>query len=324
MKRILYTAVAATFALASCVAGPEESIPQKPRTIVCTDGEVDDYDSFIRLLLYANEMNIEAIVYTASQWHWAGDGKGTLLLPENRADKGGMAPPQFDAPKESHRWIGTQWIPDLIDAYGEVWPNLIKHDPSYPSAEHLKSLIKVGNTRVEGDMAEPTEGSDAIKDIMLDDKPGKVYFQAWGGTNTFARALLSIEEEYKGTDKWETIYKKVCDKMVLYIIQDQDGTYVNYVSKNWPGIKTIYNSIQFISFAYLWKRTVPETYQKTLVGSWFRENIVKGHGPLTAKYLGAGIPYPFEDPEDHYGDITFSVLCFRSCIYGIYSRGCSG
>jgi hypothetical protein len=301
MKRVFMAALGAVFLFSSC-SGTTDYQVVKPRTIVCTDGEVDDYDSFIRLLLYANEMSIEAIVYSASQWHWAGDGNGTPLLPENRADKGGMNPPQFDAPKESHRWIGTQWIPDLIDAYGEVWPNLVKHDASYPSAEHLKSLIKVGNIRVEGDMSAPTEGSEAVKAIMLDDKPGPVYFQAWGGTNTFARALLSIEEEYRDSQEWDAIYKKVCDKMVLYIIQDQDGTYMNYVAQNWPGIKTIYNANQFISFAYLWKPTVPEPWHQYLKGEWFRENIVNEHGPLTAKYLGAGIHYPFDDPEDHYGD----------------------
>lgn len=33
--------------------------PKKPRTIVTTDGEIDDVDSFIRMLLYANEFRIE-------------------------------------------------------------------------------------------------------------------------------------------------------------------------------------------------------------------------------------------------------------------------
>ena len=31
---------------------------QPTRTIVTTDGEIDDVDSFIRMLLYANEFNI--------------------------------------------------------------------------------------------------------------------------------------------------------------------------------------------------------------------------------------------------------------------------
>ncbi len=35
---------------------------EKPRTIVTTDGEVDDVDSFIRFLLYANEFDIAGLV----------------------------------------------------------------------------------------------------------------------------------------------------------------------------------------------------------------------------------------------------------------------
>ena len=65
--------------LVAC-ALPQSDDVIRPRTIVTTDGEVDDYDSFIRLLLYSNEMDLQGIVYSASQWHWAGDGNGTPAL----------------------------------------------------------------------------------------------------------------------------------------------------------------------------------------------------------------------------------------------------
>jgi hypothetical protein len=289
--------------LAGCdAAQPEQTV--KPRTVVLTDGEVDDYDSFIRLLLYSNEMDIAGIVLTASQWHWEGDGQGTPLLPENRWEgpREGMSGPQFSEPKESQRWIGREWIPDLIDAYGQCYDNLLKHDAGYPSPEYLHSVVKVGNVRVEGDMAAPTEGSEYVKDLLLDDDPSPLYLQVWGGTNTVARALLSIEEQYKDTPEWESVYRRVSDKAFLYIIQDQDGTYRNYIEGNWPEIRTVYNGTQFFGFAYLWKQAAPREMQDVLKGAWFRENIVNGHGPLTAKYLGAGIPFPFVDPEDHYGD----------------------
>lgn len=288
---------------AGCDGTHEEQVV-KPRTVVLTDGEVDDYDSFIRLLLNSNEMDIQGIVLSASQWHWEGDGQGTPLLPENRwvGSREGMSGPQFDAPKESHRWIGRDWIPDLIDAYAQCYDNLKKHDAAYPTPEYLKSIFKVGNVRVEGDMAAPTEGSDFVKGLLLDEDPRPLFLQVWGGTNTVARALLSIEEQYKDTPQWDAVYRKVSDKAFLHIIQDQDGTYRNYVEKNWPEIRTVYNSTQFFGFAYLWERAVPQPYRYCLKGDWFRENIVNGHGPLTARYLGLGIPYPFEDPEDHFGD----------------------
>ena len=51
----------------------------RPRTVVTSDGELDDIDSFIRFLLYANEFDVEGLVYSSSKWHYAGDGKGTLV-----------------------------------------------------------------------------------------------------------------------------------------------------------------------------------------------------------------------------------------------------
>lgn len=301
-KLTMILAAILAFGCNSNQTGP--SVAVRPRTVITTDGEVDDYDSFIRLLLYSNEMDIQAIVYSASQWHWAGDGQGTPLLPENRWEgpREGMAGPQFDAPKPSHRWIGMDWIPGIIDAYAKCYDNLVKHDSRFPSPDYLRSIVKVGNIRVEGDMSAPTEGSEYIKSLLLDDVPGPLYLQIWGGTNTVARALQDIAAQYKDTPEWETIYRKVSDKAVLYIIQDQDGTYRNYVEPNWPEIRTIYNGTQFFGFAYLWKQATPQPFREVFSGKWLRENIVQEKGPMGALYLGAGIPYPFEDPEDHYGD----------------------
>ena len=306
MKRIYLLSVffAAVLFGTACTAGQPSSEPVRPRTVVTTDGEVDDYDSFVRLLLYSNEMDLRAIIFSASQWHWAGDGQGTPLLPENRweGSRAGMGGPQHAAPRPSHRWIGTDWIPDLIDAYAQCYEHLKQHDARYPAPDYLHGIVRMGNVRVEGDMAAPTEGSECIKALLLDDDPSPLYLQIWGGTNTLARALLSIEEQYKGTPEWETVYRRVCDKARIYIIQDQDGTYRNYVEPNWPDIRTVYNGMQFFGFAYLWKQATPQPFQEVFRGKWFRENIVEGKGALGAKYLGAGIPYPFVDEEDHYGD----------------------
>lgn len=286
--------------LGLCLLGCRPAAEQRPlpRTIVTTDGEVDDIDSFIRLLMYSNEMDIKALVYTSSMHHWAGDGKGTSLLPQNRYEgpEKGFPRPE-PVPEVSHRWIGLTWMQELIDKYEEVYPNLVRHDDRFPTADYLRSVLKVGNIVVEGDMSEPTEGSEFIKDIILEDDPSPLYVQLWGGTNTLARALLSIEEEYAGTDGWPELYRTISDKVVLNIIQDQDGTYRNYVRKNWPDIRAVYNQDQFMSFAYLWRSTVPEDQKPYLSGSWFTENIIEGHGPLAASYLGLGSGYDIGDDD---------------------------
>ena len=47
----------------------------KARTAITTDGEVDDMNSLIRFLLYANEMDLAGIILTSSMHHYEGDEK---------------------------------------------------------------------------------------------------------------------------------------------------------------------------------------------------------------------------------------------------------
>ena len=123
---------------------------KKPRTIVTTDGELDDVDSFIRMLLYANEYNVEGLIISSSQWHYKGDGKGTKFTSEMEMTK------NLYGERTELRWPGEQWIYDLVDAYAKVYPNLKKHAADYPSGEHLKSLIRIGNIDFEGEMDKNT------------------------------------------------------------------------------------------------------------------------------------------------------------------------
>ena len=82
------------------------------------------------------------------------------------------------------RWPGEQWIYNLVDAYGKVYPNLKLHATDYPTAEHLRSLIRIGNIDFEGEMEKNTEGSDFIKAKLLDDDMEPLYLQVWGGRLT--------------------------------------------------------------------------------------------------------------------------------------------
>lgn len=272
-----------------------QSTAKGPRTIVTTDGEVDDVDSFIRMLLYSNEFEIEGLVYSSSQWHYAGDGQGTLFTSEmaNTAERYGE--------RAALRWPGTDWMERYIDEYALVYDNLKKHAEGYPAPEYLKSIIRVGNIDFEGEMEKDTEGSDFIKEILLDDEPGPVYLQIWGGTNTVARALKSIEEEYQGSPEWEHIYKKITDKAIIYTVLDQDATYRKYIAPHWPEIRVFYNSDQFWSFAYLWPKVVPKQLQSYLGGEWFAENIKFNHGSLLNSYYlwGDGQQLPGDDEHTH-------------------------
>ena len=262
------------------------------RTIVTSDGEVDDMDSFIRLLLYSNELNIVGMVYSSSEFHYKGDGRGTTYTSTMPFAK------QYGT-RTTLRWLGTEWMQGFIDKYAMVYKNLVRHDRNYPTPQHLKSLVKVGNIDFESEMDHNTEGSDYIKHILLDNDPVPVYMQVWGGTNTIARALKSIQDDYGNTGQWRSIYKKVSDKVTLHIILDQDETYKKYISINWPAIKVIYNTKQFWSFAYLWNKTVPLQFRPYLDGSWFAEKIKFNHGPLAGSYFLWGDGQRLVSDSDH-------------------------
>ncbi|CCY93114.1 putative uncharacterized protein [Bacteroides sp. CAG:1076] len=223
----------------------------RPRVIVTTDGEIDDECSLVRFLLYANEWDIEGIITSSSQYHWHG-----------------------------HKWAGDDWMEPTLKAYEEVYPNLAKHDPNYPTPEYLRKHCFLGNVEQEGEMDSVTAGSQQIVKVLLDETDKRpIWIQAWGGTNTIARALKTIEEDYP--EKMKT----VADKMRFFFIWEQDSTYQAYIRPHWSkyNIKTIISD-QFEAIAYRWKMVQPEDMQKYYEGSWMKENILQGHGALCSSY----------------------------------------
>jgi hypothetical protein len=293
MKKLSFFLIA-TSILTSCLA---QEVPR--RTIVTTDGEIDDVDTFLRFLLYTNEFETEGLVYSSSMWHWKGDGKGTPFTSEMDMAK------NLYGERTDLRWPGTQWIEELLENYAKVYPNLLLHDKKYPSPEKLLGLVRVGNIDFEGEMEKRTEGSKLIKEKLLDDDDREIFMQAWGGTNTIARALKSIEEDYGKSKDWETIKDKVSRKAIIYTIMDQDATYKEYIGKQWPKIRVFYNANQFWCFAYPWKQVVPKSQQPYLEGSFMGPNIINNHGPLLKNYYSYGDGQKQEGDPNHFeGDIS--------------------
>jgi hypothetical protein len=306
MKKILYFLLVFTLTLPPSVFHAQP----KPRTIITTDGELDDVDSFIRMLLYTNEYNVEGLIISSSQWHYKGDGKGTKFTSEMDITK------RLYGERTELRWPGEQWIYDLVAAYGKVYPNLKKHAAGYPSGEDLKKLIRIGNIDFEGEMEKNTEGSDFIKNKLLDNTTEPIYLQVWGGTNTIARALKSIEEEYSGKPNWKQIQQKVSKKAIIYAILDQDATYKKYISVKWPDIKIFYNANQFWSFAYFWKRAVPQQLHPWLEGK-FMTNIIHNKGDLTKMYYSYGDGNP---PKGEIDDIYSSMDKAKKNMWGSFTQ----
>ncbi len=247
MKEFLtFLVLAAALGVGSTLAASE-----KPRVIVTSDGEIDDECSLVRFLLYANEWDIEGIITSSSQYHWQG-----------------------------HKWAGDDWAQSYLEAYEKVYPNLIQHDANYPKPALLKSRTLLGNVKKEGEMDEVTAGSQRIVQVLLDDSdPRPIWIQAWGGVNTIARALKTIEEQHPRK------MTEVAKKIRFYFIWEQDSTYQSYVRPHWGkfNIPTIISD-QFWAIAYQWNKILPADQQAYFKSDWMRAHILEGHGALCSLY----------------------------------------
>ena len=254
----------------------------KLRLLVTQDGEVDDMNSLIHTLLYANDFDLEGIVQTSSKLHYRGDDT-----------------------TESLRWMGTDWMYEFLDAYAEVYPNLIVHDPDYPSPESLKEITVVGNIKAEADTSEDTDGSNLVKERMLADDPRPLFIEVGGGANTVARALMSIEEEYKDTDEWDDLYARLCENVILFAWGMQDSCYMDYIQPNWPEMRMIDVSGSTVAYGYRWAtlEELSDESREKLSAAWMEEHLEKDHGALMDKYVtwGDGTYLEGEEDPDQYG-----------------------
>ncbi len=219
-----------------------------PRTIVTTDGEIDDRSSFTRLLLYTNDFDLAGIVPTNSKWQKDGHGIG--------------------------------WILDLIDQYEKVYANLLAHDPHYPKPMALRNLIRVGNEDRHKMHQYGTEnfspGADLIVSVLLDDDPRPVWLQAWGGTNTIAQALWQLKNEFP-----EEEAKRALAKARIYAIANQDST-IFKLPELVPEAPLVLN-YQFMAVNYQ-HAGHPYSDDEMFSPAWLNEHIKQNHGPLGTAY----------------------------------------
>jgi len=221
----------------------------RARIIATTDGEVDDRDSMTRLLMMANEWEIEGLVYASSCSHWLG-----------------------------REWAGVEWIQGKIAAYARDYDNLQKHADGYPAPEELLSKVFVGNIHNCAETERLTPGAERIVEVLLDDRPGPVYLQAWGGGGTIAAALKIIQKEHPGQ------IEKVNEKAVLYLISDQDDVFRGYIEPNWPKLQILFSNA-FGSLGYGARRN-PQPYRALFERPWLEGYITVGRGALGGTYEG--------------------------------------
>ncbi|MFK8165062.1 MAG: nucleoside hydrolase-like domain-containing protein, partial [Lewinella sp.] len=223
------------------------------RVIILTDIEADpdDTQSLVRLLLYANQVDIRAIVATTSCW------KRTTVEPAS--------------------------IIKVIEAYGEVQPNLLKHEAGYPTAEELLTKITEGLPKYGmlgvGD-GQDSPGSEWIIEELEADDDRPLWISTWGGVNTLAQALYKIRKTKSAAEA-----KRLMDKVRVYTISDQDDSGI-WIRNNFPDLFYIgspgddYGSATWSAI----NTFVKGIDNKTISNSWMAEHLQQGHGPLGAAY----------------------------------------
>ncbi|MBR1841921.1 MAG: DUF1593 domain-containing protein [Oscillospiraceae bacterium] len=271
----------------------------RPRTIITTDGECDDLNSFIHLLYCSNDLDIRGIVLTSSCYHYGGE--------------------------TPYRWAGEDWMFDYISAYGEVYVSLAERDASYPAPEYLAGITRIGNISAVNDVAASTDGSLLIADEILKNEDSTLYIQCWGGSNTVARALMDIEEQFGKSENWSEMKSELSARIVIYLVSTQDDTYESYIKPVWPEITVLHSVRGFEALAFGWKWNVDKAQAKTLHAGWQLENIIRKN-PLAEKYCTYWDEkaYVGELPQYQYGLTEFNLPKYwRILTYhgGIFSYG---
>ena len=268
--------------------------PVKQRLLVLTDitNEPDDQESLVRLLVYANEYDLDGIIATTS----------THLRNQTRKDK----------------------IEKLVQDYGLVKPNLDKHAPGYPTMEYLLSVTSEHLPVYSMDGV--GEGKDSPGSEMLikaadraDDRP--LWVSVWGGANCLAQALWKVR-----ATRSEEAVRQFVSKLKVYSISDQDFA-GEWIRNNFPEIFYIVDASAGDSWFEYYKATWtgisgdqfykngPMLQNELVDNPWLAANIRENHGPLGANYLK--FDYIMEgDTPSFFGLINNGLGWYISPAYG--------
>mgnify|MGYP000290363013 CR=1 FL=1 len=238
-------------------SAPSGFAQQKPRLAVLTDigGDPDDQQSMVRLMVYANEFELELLVASAAGT--PGELKAKITRPD--------------------------LIRQMVDAYGEVLPNLKRHATGWPEASDLRARILSGNPqrgRAHVGAEHDTAGSRAlIQRIDAGTAERPLNISIWGGQTDFAQALWRVKQDRGGGGLTTFV-----GKCRVYDIADQDGI-AAWMRAEFPGLHYILNkAAPGTDKRQAIFRGMYLTGDEALTSlAWIDEN-VRRRGPLGALY----------------------------------------
>jgi hypothetical protein len=242
----------AAFAIAApAVAAPDPAI-EKQRLIVLSDieAEADDSQSLIRLLLYANEIDLEGLIATTSIWL------------------------KSDPQPETMRRI--------LAGYGSVQPNLARNAPGYPGAAQLLALVRAGQPgygMASVGAGKDTPGSDQIVRALEHPDPRPLWVSVWGGANTLAQALYRVRATKSPAEA-----ARLIAKLRVYTISDQDDSGA-WLRREFPELFYVVSTGPYSNGTWTGMSSAIEGIDNASVSNdWIARNIQQGHGPLGALY----------------------------------------
>jgi hypothetical protein len=258
--RILLCAV--VFSLTAVRAQtPPDTFEGHPRVLIISDigNEPDDQMSLVRLLLYSNEIDIEALVASTSTW------QKTAVHPET--------------------------MRALIHAYGQVRQNLLLHAKGWPVPEDLDRRVFTGQAGYGLAATGPdkmSEGAQAIIDTGDRQDARPLWISIWGGANTLAQALMRVRATRSPAD-----VDRFVGKLRVYSISDQDDA-GPWIRREFPALFYVVQPTTPTGGEYsyaTWTGISGDRYYRngagadftTVTNEWLDENI-RSKGPLGKIY----------------------------------------
>jgi hypothetical protein len=146
----------------------------------------------IRLMLYSNEFDIEGLIASAAGI--PGELNKDIVRPE--------------------------LIRELVQAYGKVRENLLRHAAGYPAEKRLLDCIKSGNLRrgmASISEGKDTEGSNWIIRVVDRRDPRPVHIAIWGGPTELAQALWRVRHDRRPDE-----VKRFVSQLRVYAVKVTD------------------------------------------------------------------------------------------------------
>ena len=257
--------------LLTFVVGATAPGQDRARLIVLADmgNEPDEMQQMTHMLVSSNSFHLEGLIAVT----------GKFLHPGRENPRKRKTQPEL--------------FLELIDAYKQVRPNLLKHAEGWPEPDYLRSITKHGQSGygiADVGKGKTSEGAQLILDALAKPDARPVWVVVNAGSNTLAQALYVLKTTRPARELREAVAKL---RVFENGSQDNAGA---WITSEFPGIHWIRSNYQ--TYAYggpggaagqAGRAAGPHAWQPfehSVQGQheWTAMHVQNDHGPLGSKY----------------------------------------